>query len=134
MEFEEGLTVAFTMHGHSHDNCRTMRYSGTKGTLRAHEGKDELVVYDYLTRQEETIPPGHRDGGHGGGDSGLMGAFVQALRNPDNEVLTSCRNSLESHLIAFASEKSRLEGSVVDMEAYRKQFSLRTKEKSEGSL
>jgi len=37
MEFEGGLTVSFTMHGHSHENCRTMRYSGTKATLRGHE-------------------------------------------------------------------------------------------------
>jgi len=124
MEFEGGLTVVFTMHGHSHDNCRTMRYSGTKGTLRAHEGKGELVVYDYLTRQEESIPPEYRAGGHGGGDTGLVGAFVDAVRNPDSEVLTSCRNSLESHLMAFASEKSRLEGNIVDMEDYRKQLEV----------
>ena len=122
MEFEGGLTVAFTMHGHSHDNCRTMRYSGTKATLRAHEGKGELLVYDYLTGREEAVPPIYRGGGHGGGDSGLMEAFVETLRNPDSEVLTSCRNSLESHLIAFAAEKSRMEGRVVDMEAYRRQL------------
>ena len=124
MEFEGGLTVAFTMHGHSHDNCRTMRYSGTKATLRAHEGEGELVVHDYLTGREEVVPPVYRGGGHGGGDTGLMGAFVEALRNPDSEVLTSCRNSLESHLIAFAAEKSRLEGHIVDMEAYRKQLEV----------
>jgi len=122
MEFEGGLTVAFTMHGHSHDNCRTMRYSGTKATLRAHEGKGELVVHDYLTGTEESVPPEHRGGGHGGGDTGLMDSFIQSLRDPNSEILTSCHNSLESHLIAFASEKSRLEGCIVDMADYRKQL------------
>jgi predicted dehydrogenase len=122
MEFEGGLTVAFTMHGHSHDNCRTMRYSGAKATLRAHEGKGEIVVHDYLTGQEESVPPEYRGGGHGGGDSGLIASFVGTLRDPNSEALTSCHNSLESHLIAFASERSRLEGRVIDMEDYRKQL------------
>jgi predicted dehydrogenase len=128
MEFSGGLTVAFTMHGHSHDNCRTMRYSGTKATLRGHEGKGELILYDYLTGREEVVPTVSPAGGHGGGDAGLMGAFVSALRNPNSEVLTSCRNSLESHLIAFAAEKSRLEGRVIDMEAYRRELEVESKE------
>jgi predicted dehydrogenase len=128
MEFEGGLTVAFTMHGHSYDNCRTMRYSGTKATLRGHEGKSELVVHDYLTGQEEVVPPVYQGGGHGGGDTGLMAGFVEALQNPNSEVLTSCRNSLESHLIAFAAEKSRLEGQVIDMEAYRQELEVEVRE------
>ncbi|MDH7569302.1 MAG: Gfo/Idh/MocA family oxidoreductase, partial [Armatimonadota bacterium] len=63
MEFEGGLTVAFTMHGHSHENVRTMRYCGTRATLRAHEGRHEIAVHDYLTGREDRIQPGHAVGG-----------------------------------------------------------------------
>jgi len=33
--------------------------------------------------------------------------------------LTSARESLESHLMAFAAEESRLNGTVVDMNEFR---------------
>jgi hypothetical protein len=34
-------------------------------------------------------------------------------------VLTSARNSLESHLMAFAAEQARVEGGIVAMPDYR---------------
>ena len=39
MEFEGGISVSFTMQAHSHDNVRTMRYSGTRATVRGHTGR-----------------------------------------------------------------------------------------------
>jgi hypothetical protein len=45
---------------------------------------------------------------------------VQALRG-DAPPLTTARESLESHLLAFAAEESRLNGgSAVDMADYRR--------------
>jgi hypothetical protein len=37
----------------------------------------------------------------------------------DSGALTSARASLDSHLLAFAAERSRLTGATVDMAAYR---------------
>jgi hypothetical protein len=45
---------------------------------------------------------------------------VQGLLSGAPETLTSARNSLESHLMAFAAEESRLGGGVIDMDAYRR--------------
>jgi len=42
--------------------------------------------------------------------SWVMRAFVRALRQGKSEPLTSARASLESHLLAFAAEKARVEG------------------------
>jgi len=125
MECEDGITIAFTMHGHSHDNVRTVRYDGTRATLRASEATDEIILYDHLTGNEERIRPGAVMGGHGGGDTGVMNAFVATLREPGREPLTSARASLESHLMAFAAERARLEGGVVDMAAYRAEIEAR---------
>jgi len=33
--------------------------------------------------------------------------------------MTAARASLESHLLAFAAEQARIEGSVIDMAAFR---------------
>jgi hypothetical protein len=43
---------------------------------------------------------------------------VRALRE-SAPPLTAARESLESHLLAFAAEESRLRGTVVEMAAFR---------------
>lgn len=120
MEFEDGVTVSFTMEGHSHDNVRAMRYSGTRATVRGHTGFNQLRLHDYVSGGEERLVPESVKGGHGGGDWGLMEAFVDAVqgrRDPE----TSARNSLESHLIGYAAEHARVTGTVVEMDEFRRQ-------------
>ena len=119
MEFAGDATLTFAMHGHSHDNVRTMRYDGTRATLRANESANEISIDDHLTGNREVITPAVGQGGHGGGDTGVMNAFVAALRGVGPTPLTNARASLESHLMAFAAEEARLEGTVIDMAAYR---------------
>lgn len=124
MELESGATCAMFMHGHSHEEGRTMRYDGTRATL---EGaftmrRSEITLHDHLTGKTERIVPEGVLYGHGGGDAGLMAAFVRALREGKAEPMTSARASLESHLMAFAAEQSRVQhGLVIDMEDYRRQ-------------
>jgi hypothetical protein len=64
------------------------------------------------------LQPIRPEGGHGGGDGGVMHDFVQALQSSQRNVLTSAAESLISHLLAFAAEESRLTGQVVDVDAY----------------
>ena len=120
MELENDVTVSFAMHGHSHNNVRTMRYDGSRATLRASEANGEIGVYDHLTGAEEIIRPGSGLGGHGGGDTGVMNAFLDALAG-ETSPMTSARVSLESHLMAFAAEKARVEGAMIEMEAFRRE-------------
>jgi predicted dehydrogenase len=124
MELVDDTTILFSMQGHSHNNARTMRYSGTLGTLRASEDADEITVYDYVTGNEETVRPGRVAGGHGGGDLGVMDDYVAALQHPGQAPLTNARASLESHLMAFASEEARIKGVVLDMAAFRERVEV----------
>ena len=122
MEFESGATGVLFMHGHSHEEGRTMRYDGTRATLRgkfAHGMGDSIEIHDHLTGRIERLDPQVGDSGHGGGDAGVMSAFVRALRDT-GAALTGARESLESHLMAFAAEEARLEGSVVCMDRFRR--------------
>jgi predicted dehydrogenase len=121
MEFASGATGVLFMHGHSHEEGRTMRYDGTRATLRgkfAYGVDDAIEVHDHLTGRVEKVDPQAGASGHGGGDEGIMAAFVKALRAPAT-ALTTARESLESHLMAFAAEQARVEGTIVDMDAYR---------------
>jgi hypothetical protein len=47
-----------------------------------------------------------------------MHAFITAVRERSG-ALTDARMSLESHLLAFAAERSRSDGSVVEMDVFR---------------
>jgi predicted dehydrogenase len=129
LEFASGASGTLFMHGHSHEEGRTMRYDGTRATLRGRLGYgfgDSIEIHDHLTGlvEEVDLAAGGfaADGsGHGGGDSGLMATFVRALRSELGGVegLTTSRESLESHLMAFAAEKARVEGGIVSMDEFR---------------
>lgn len=118
MEHASGAVVTLIMHGHSDEEVRTMRYDGTRATLKGRFGvTSEITIHDHLTGEVERIEVGPGRGGHGGGDEGLMHAFVEAVRE-GAPPLTGARMSLESHLLAFAAERSRAQGAVISMEDF----------------
>ena len=57
--------------------------------------------------------------GHGGGDFAMVDAFLETLNNNISQPLTNARETLESHLMAFAANESRLKGKVIDMLNFR---------------
>jgi predicted dehydrogenase len=122
LEFAGGATAVLVMHGHSHREGRTMRYDGTRATLRGDfsHRQSEIEIHDHVTNRREQVPIPAAASGHGGGDWGVVRSFVQAIRG-EVTPLTSARASLESHLMAFAAEASRLAGDVVDMDGFRSQ-------------
>ena len=124
MELESGVSVSMTFVGHSHLGARTILIDGSRATLRAQfsemTGKYDIEIHDHLTNTAEQVPIAARAGGHGGGDFALMEAFVGALRANQPDTLTSARNSMESHLMAFAAEEARVTGAFVPMADYRR--------------
>lgn len=116
LEFADGATGTFTMTAFDQVRHRQTEIFGSRGRLT---GDGELVrVYDFLTDTEETIDAratgdATAGGGHGGGDFGLMHAFVTALASGDAATIRSGPGeSLTSHLAVFAAERARLGGSV----------------------
>jgi predicted dehydrogenase len=125
IEFINKVTATFTMHGFSHTEGRTIRIDGTKATLIGEaQVKERIKLYNHLEGTEEVvinermkIDPGS---GHGGGDGGLIRSFLHSIRNlkTEDELMTSAKASLESHLMAFAAEESRLNSKVSQMEKF----------------
>jgi predicted dehydrogenase len=122
MRFEGGLSVSLTMQGASHVEGRTIRIDGVRATLLANESRSEIEIHDHRTGTVERIATRRGVGGHGGGDEGLMRAFVGAIDGDRAGVLTSAREAVASHLLAFAAEHARVTGETVDMERYRGAF------------
>ncbi|MEY9875014.1 putative dehydrogenase [Streptacidiphilus sp. MAP12-33] len=124
MEFEGGATATFTMTGFTQIGHRRTEIFGTRGEVR---GDGQLLhVHDFLTGTTESIGTSAvsavgamtAEGGHGGGDAGLMDAFVSAVAAGDPSLVRSGpRESLLSHLTVLAAERARLERRVVELEA-----------------
>jgi len=125
IQFENGATATMTMQGHSFLDGRWIRISGSKGTLlgRFTYGGEKLVYYDHRYVNEKILwETDVTFEAHSDGDAGLMESFVNSLLNSKDErkgSLTSARESLKSHLMGFAAEKSRLEKKVIDMDDMR---------------
>ena len=119
LEYEDKSTASFTMTAFNRQCDRETRIGGTLGEL---EGDGRFIkVYDYLTDTTDEIDTeiasdGSLLSGHGGGDYWLMNHFIRALLENDKSlILSGPDETLESHYIVFAAEKSRLENRVVDI-------------------
>ncbi len=117
MEFENNITAAFSMEAFTSYAGRRTRIMGTMGDAVGDE--ETLVVSDFRTGKQivwDAKVDAKIDSGHGGGDYGLAHDWIQAVsqRNPD--LLTSTiEASMESHLIGFRAEESRLTGKTLDV-------------------
>lgn len=119
MELESGASVTLTMHGHSHREQRTMRYDGSRGTLRAATGPTpRITVTDHLGGPAEEVPVPTPMGGHGGGDDGIIRSFVTSVRSGEPGP-TDIATARESHLLAFLAEEARTGGAWIDVTARR---------------
>jgi predicted dehydrogenase len=121
IEFENQVTATLTMQGHSHNEGRTIRIDGTKGTITGEflMSKQKLQVHHTQSGTSRTILDKKSVSGHGGGDAGLIRAFLELIRNKllgekDFTPFTSASSSLMSHLLAFAADEARLKNCVVN--------------------
>ena len=118
MEFADGGTASFTMTAFNEAAPRRTGIFGTRGEIRGNGV--HLEIFDFKTGATETVDTeaGADAGGvlqgHGGGDYGLMRAFINAVATGDaRSILSGPDATLESHLAVFAAEKARMSGSVV---------------------
>lgn len=108
MAFAGGATATFSMCGFTRDQTRITQIMGTKGEIRGNMAENSISVYDFSTGEEEAIHLNKPVGRHSGGDDKLMRAFIEETGS-EAERISSIEKSLESHLMAFAAEESRLD-------------------------
>lgn len=111
MAFEGGETAVFSMCGLTHDNTRVVQINGTKGEISGKWMMNQFTLSDFITGGQKQVTVKVSNSGHGGSDSELMKHFVRqvhAFEATHEQGLTSARESLKSHLMAFAAEQSRL--------------------------
>ncbi len=117
IEFEDNITASFNMEAFTAYHGRRTRIMGAMGDL--HGDMNSFIYTDFRTREQTEFDNRAKAGdpfagsGHGGGDWRLMYDWVRAVSKQDPGLLTSGIDaSVESHVMGFAAEKSRLNGTV----------------------
>ncbi|MDY0409225.1 Gfo/Idh/MocA family protein [Virgibacillus soli] len=124
MEFEDGATATFSMCGFTRDTTRTVQIMGTKGEIRGNMMDNRISIFDFLTKEETVIHFAKTDSGHDGGDEKIMRSFLADIDHKGKrESVSSAKESLWSHLMAFAAEESRLHhGKSIELDEYYHSF------------
>ena len=128
LEFEDGTVASFNMCAFNKGG-RFIRIMGTEGELYGSANTNEIEYFNFTTRQTETIQAYDRlmsdsiVNGHGGGDDGIINALYDYIaEGKTTKDLSEIEISVKNHMIAFAAEKSRVEGTVIDLDEFEKQY------------
>lgn len=117
MMFENGTTAHLTMCAFSERCYRYIKVHGTKGEIHGDAEEGILYLTEY-GKPVQTIDVNQftdrmLDDGHGGGDYFLYKDFIDYITlNSPSITRTTIDDSIESHLIGFKAEESRLSGGM----------------------
>lgn len=127
LRFANEVTAVFSMSAFTRETSRTLKIVGERGEIRGSMERREIEVFDFSTRETQTISldPQAEDSGHAGGDEGLMRNLIRHLWWRDSYPLeTSLSSAIQSHIMAFAAEDSMFSHETVDLESYRKAIAV----------
>ncbi|KAL1737971.1 hypothetical protein HDZ31DRAFT_51642, partial [Schizophyllum fasciatum] len=113
--FDNSATVSFTMVAFTEAICdRQVRLHFTNGEILGDMNKFTVTDFRKTDKRTQLVHPKNEGGHHGGGDTGLARAFVEAVRTGDQTALgTDIAEVVKSHVTVFAAEQSRLAGGQV---------------------
>lgn len=122
MNFEKDVTANLTMT--AFDEGRSIELFGTKGTLkgghflRIKTGDDIHVQLFDGNEQRHRIEVDEEDP-HMGGDEGIMDALYEEMAGDQSVPVSSY---IQSHIMGYAAEQSRLTGQTIHLAEYCKSF------------
>ncbi len=124
IEFRNGVNVSFTLSGFTNRMCRTIKIMCEYGEINAEDDGDTIEITRFSSNADEQINKtlirtAQVEGFHGGGDSLLMEDFIWSIESGGAESKTTIERSIESHILAYAAEQSRVTGSVIDMDVLK---------------
>lgn len=108
--FEDDVTASFSMEAFTSYHGRRTRIMGSMGDIVG--DMEKFTWTDFRSREKTEWA--HSSDSHGGGDWNLVADWIQAVAHQDESLLTSTIGaSIESHVMGFKAEESRLNKQVV---------------------
>ena len=110
MRFANGKTACHTMTAFSKEIYRDLKIHGTKAELVGcvEENRLEIRTFGGQVEKMEIDVSAANVGGHMGGDYFMMNSLYKALNGEVADGITYLDVSIESHLMSFAAEESRI--------------------------
>ncbi|MBQ8294982.1 MAG: Gfo/Idh/MocA family oxidoreductase [Clostridia bacterium] len=123
MVFENGATAHLTMTAFSEECYRFVKVHGTKGEVYGNFD-DGILYYTEYGKPQQKIDSSKlvefntfgidTSGGHGGGDTYLYFDFIDYItKDSPSFTRTTIDDSIESHILGFKAEESRLNNGQV---------------------
>jgi len=110
--FDNDITASFNMEGFTSYAGRRTRVMGSMGDIVGDMTQFTLTDFRTGVKTDWSLTTDH----HGGGDWRLMANFIQAVSKQDPALLTSTIDvSIESHVMCFMAEQSRLQKKIMDV-------------------
>jgi hypothetical protein len=106
---------------------RSICIYGTRGNLKGGEFHKEMTGYEltfteHVNQEKKSWKLDFIDEGydsHGGGDYGYVDTWYEQLSSASSENLqSSIHESVESHVMAWAAEESRISDKTINMNEY----------------
>ncbi len=123
IRYRNGVTVSFTMSAFSAEVYRYIRVMGTRGEIEGDQ-KSNLIRCTPFGGETETYDINRLAAdlsGHGGGDNQLLTDFFDETSEDHEEAVSGIYSAMESHMMAFAAEYSRLhDGESVNIRQFEK--------------
>ena len=126
LEFDNGVTATFSLTAQTSPCHRDIHIMCEDGEILADDGKRQILVRKHVsspgdTFEERIINIRTNASGHGGGDAGIMEDFTASL-SAGESTRSAISASVESHMMAFAMERSRLTGEAITLENFRREL------------
>ena len=128
MQFKNGSTAMFTMIGAVSRAQRYLHICGNKGEIEGKLDENKFLLrifdrsennFDYKEEEinvSENVVTNEKYNGHGGGDYAIMEETCRYFNGDDSSVsITSLDDSINSHLVVYAAEKSNKEKVVIKL-------------------
>lgn len=129
LQLTNGVTISFTMCAFTGVGGRVMNIMGTRGQIVCEMENNYIEIRDFLTDDVTRIDIKTNASGHSGSDDAFMRGFLRTVETNGEYQLSSAEASVDSHLVALAAEKSRVEGRTIQMDEYRAELLARIEEK-----
>lgn len=97
------------------------------GEIRGDDGLNTIEITHFASNavdgyEQRVIHPGSMEGGHGGGDTGLMVDFLDMIESNGENSRSSIDRSVESHIMSYAAEQARITGKSIEIQSFKEQL------------
>ena len=127
IEFKNGVTATFHLSGLTNKMHRVIKIMCEHGEIWGDDSDNTLTITHYSPNalyegESRTLHVESAQGFHGGGDYGLTMDFIAGAENQHRSSRSSIDQSIESHIMAYGAELSRVSGRVIDLDELKKEL------------